>query len=99
MSPKTEAIEIIAVRNGHVALLRCEGVCSGVYSDGRTAWIARMRSAGYTPEEVRTMLTGDMLDRPHRHTSRVVDRMHREVRLGFTCAHCGHERLYGCEEL
>jgi hypothetical protein len=95
----TEQITIEPIRNGHIAVIACEGQCSGAYADDVQLRISKMRAAGYSPEQVRAELSAGMVNRPHRFTSRVVDRRHLEVRLGFSCLRCGHERTYGAEEL
>jgi hypothetical protein len=98
MSPRRRApVRSEPIRNGHLRLALCEGVCSaGMYSS--ESWILHMRAAGYSPDQVRAHLSSKMSSTWHRDVRRDVNEGAGEAAVFARCTVCGHERQIGLEE-
>ena len=86
------------IRRGRVRTLLCEGYCSGAYAEARNGWIRRMKTSGFTPEQVRAQLSATMCYTGHREVKGVVDVGAGTRTVWSACEQCGHERVSGCEE-
>jgi hypothetical protein len=91
--------ESIAILNGKVLSLQCEGLCSDAYKLERKSRIGKLRAAGWSQNEIRSNLSSMMVARGHYESRRLVNKGSATVVVFYTCLGCGHERQYGVEEL
>lgn len=85
------------VTDGRTVVLRCEGLCSRAYTLDRK--VQRLRAAGYDTEQIRAEVSFQLVSTPHVHRRRMVNEKGRTVVQFYVCKGCGHERVYGVEEL
>lgn len=81
-----------------MALLKCEGRCSKQYTE-LDRQVSRLRAAGYTPSEVRAEISHQQRATAHTESRRVSVEATRSIFVMFVCQECGHERVYGVEEM
>jgi hypothetical protein len=89
----------VPVFNGRLLSLLCEGLCSNAYHLERKMRVGKLRAAGWSPDEVRSDMSGHLVATTHYESSRLTNVKAATVVVFYTCMVCSHERQFGVEEL